>query len=57
MDGARGALVSLAAGLRLRGSQTRCGAVSCRWEMGEGTSRRARVESHSGKRRLVETAR
>src|SRR5262249_5289953 len=47
LDGARGALVSLAASLRLRGSQARGGAVSCRAEMDEGTSRRARVESHS----------
>src|SRR5215472_6931936 len=46
-DRARGALVSLAASLRLRGSQARWGAVSCRAEMDEGTSRRARVESHS----------
>ena len=47
MDSAGCALLPLAAGLRLRGIEARWGAVSYRGEMGEGTSRRARVESHS----------
>jgi hypothetical protein len=47
MDDARGALVSFASSLRLRGIEARWGGVSCRGQMGGGTSRRAWVESHS----------
>jgi len=36
MDGARGALVPLAAGFRLSAAQARGGAVSCHEKMGEG---------------------
>ncbi len=46
MDGARGALVPLAACFRLRGSQARWGAVSCRGQMGEGTRRSTRMEPY-----------
>jgi hypothetical protein len=56
MDGARGALVPLAKGFRLRGSQARWGAVSCRGKAGEGTRRGARMEPHSGKGRHFWTA-
>jgi hypothetical protein len=56
LDGARGALLPIAKGFRLRGIEARWGAVSCRGEMGEGTRRRARKEPHSGKRRPVWTA-
>jgi hypothetical protein len=56
MDGARGALVPLAKGFRLRGSQARWGAVSCRGKVGEGTRRGARMEPHSGKGRHFWTA-
>ena len=47
MDNSGGAFVPFAAGFRLRGSQARWGAVSCRGQMGEGTRRRARREPHS----------
>jgi hypothetical protein len=47
MDSAGCALLPLAAGLHLRSIEARWGAVSYRGEMGEGTSRRARVQSHS----------
>ena len=56
MDSARGALVPLAKGFRLRGIEARWGAVSCRGQMGEGTRIRALIESHPGKRRPVWTA-
>src|SRR5215469_15793094 len=56
MDRARGALVPLAKGLRLRGSQVRWGAESYGGEVGVGTHRRARMEPHAGKRRPVWTA-
>ena len=56
MDGRRGALLPIAAGFRLRGSQARWGAVSCRGGMGEGSHRGVRMESHSWKRRRVWTA-
>ena len=56
MDNARGALVSLAQGFRLRGIETRWVAVSYREQMGEGTGSRARIGPLSGKGRPVETA-
>jgi hypothetical protein len=55
MDGARGAHLPLAKGFRLRGTKPDVDAVSCHGEMGEGASRRTRMEPHSGERRPVWT--
>jgi hypothetical protein len=56
MDSQGGALVPLAKGFRLRGSQARWGALSCPRKIGEGIRIRARTEPHSRKRRPVWTA-
>jgi hypothetical protein len=48
MDSKGSALLPLAAGFRLRGSQARWGALSCRAVIGEGTSRRAQMEPTLG---------
>ncbi len=49
MDGARGTLLPIAAGFRLRGTQAHVVGVSFREEVGEGASRRTRVETRHWK--------
>jgi hypothetical protein len=56
MDGARGALVPLAAAFRLRGAKASDGCIVMSGEMGEGSSKRSRMEPRSRKRRPVWTA-
>jgi hypothetical protein len=50
VDGSRGPLFSLVPGLRLRGTEARCGGISCRWEMDEGACRSTWMEARFGKR-------
>jgi hypothetical protein len=52
---ARGALLPIAAGFRLRATQAHVVEVSCREEVGEGASRRTRMEPRLGKRWPVRT--
>jgi hypothetical protein len=44
MDGSLSARLPLVAGLCLSGTEARCGAVSCRWDMGEGDCSKTRLE-------------
>jgi hypothetical protein len=46
MDGARGALVPLATGFRLKADEALWGAVLCRGEVDDGIRIKARMEHH-----------